>query len=116
MKKIKLTEVQLGRIVKKIVTEQESEKTPDEIALDKVRGKEFEGIGRSPDMNMARSMARTKVLQQIMKEMGLNKFTFTYKNLEEVGPVDTKQEVLSRKERKSGKRANYIVTRTFKVI
>jgi hypothetical protein len=112
MRKIKLTESQLARIIDKVLKEDKSEETP----LDKVRGKEFKGVGKSSNMNAARSMARMKALQEIMKAMGVSNFTFTYENLEEVGTPDTKQESLSRKERKSGKQANYIVTRTFKVI
>lgn len=111
MRKIKLTESQLARIIDKVINEQD-ENSP----LDKVRGKEFSGVGKSPNINAARSMARMNVLQEIMKSMGVNNFTFTYKNLEEIPPVDTKQEKLSRKDRKSGKQANYIVTRKFKVI
>jgi|TARA_R100000664_G_C2725291_1_gene117436 hypothetical protein len=113
MRKIKLTESQLARIIDKVLKEDESEETP----LDKVRGKEFTGVGKSMNMNAANSMARMKALQEIMKAMGVSNFQFTYKNLEEVYEKGKKQqEVLTRKERKAGKQASYIVTRVFKVI
>ena len=58
-----------------------------------------------------------KALQEIMKAMGVSNFQFTYKNLEEVYEKGKKQqEVLTKKERKAGKQASYIVTRVFKVI